>query len=132
MARRGHTQNAVGSASVQTCRVLNLGYGLLQGNGQHSAFYVNLPISQRVCPPCHRGEMGTQRGDLLKAKGPQQTWSPGQLNYRKGPSVQQPTSGHHQTTWSECHRWLKADQDRVIYVPAMPSGNNLALGKILT
>ena len=79
-------------------------YRLLQENGGQFMFSVNWLISLPCPLPATEEKQGTQRGDLLKAKHPCETWSSCQLNYRKCTSVQQPTSGHHQATWSQCHR----------------------------
>lgn len=87
-------------------------YSLHQRNGHHSPLCVNSLGSQLVLPPCCRGETGhTERGDPPMAERPRQTWGSCQLNYRKCASAQQPTSGHHHTTWSECHRSFQADRD---------------------
>ena len=79
-------------------------YRLLQENGGQLMFSVNWLISPPCPLPATEEKQGTQRGDLLKAKHPCETWSSCQLSYRKCSAVLQPTSGHHQATGSQCHQ----------------------------
>lgn len=93
------------------CRIRDLDCRLLQKNGQCPTFCVNLPISQRVLPPRHTGETGTQRGELLKAKAPLKPGAPVSLITEKAHQCSRPHLDIIKQLGANAVSGFQADQD---------------------